>query len=73
MAMDDGSFGRRTWMKFFGILIGVGVAVILVLVFIGNAIAKWGLFGGFLVIGVCFSPRVALRQARGEEGRRMGT
>jgi 4-hydroxybenzoate polyprenyltransferase len=51
MAMDDGSFGGRTWLKMFGILIAVGIAVLLVLIFIGNALAKWGLFGGFLVVG----------------------
>jgi 4-hydroxybenzoate polyprenyltransferase len=51
MAMDDGSLGGRTWLKMFGILLAVGIAVILVLVFISNSIAKWGFFGGFLVIG----------------------
>jgi hypothetical protein len=51
MAMDDGSFTGRVWLKMFAILLGVGIAVILVLVFIGNALAKWGLFGGFLVVG----------------------
>jgi uncharacterized membrane protein YkgB len=51
MAMDDGSMGGRFWLRMFGILIAVGIAVILVLIFIGNALAKWGLFGGFLVIG----------------------
>ena len=51
MAMDDGSLGGRTWLKMFGILILVAVAALLVLIFIGNALAKWGLFGGFIVIG----------------------
>ena len=54
MAMDDGSMGGRTWIKFFAILLGVAVAVILVFIFIGNAIAKWGFVGGFIVIGVVF-------------------
>ena len=51
MAMDDGSFGGRTWLKMFAILIGIGIAVILVFVFISNSIAKWGFLGGFIVIG----------------------
>ena len=51
MAMDDGSLGGRTWLKMLGILILVAVAALLVLIFIGNALAKWGLFGGFIVIG----------------------
>ena len=51
MAMDDGSLGGRTWLKMFGILIAIGIAVILVFVFISNSIAKWGFLGGFLVIG----------------------
>ena len=53
MAMDDGSFGGRTWLKMFGILIAVGIAVILVLVFIfiKSSIIRWGFLGAFIVIG----------------------
>ena len=73
MAMDDGSFGGRTWLKMFGILLAIGIAVILVFVFISNSIAKWGFLGGFIVIGiVLLVPRVGVRQARGEEERRVG-
>jgi 4-hydroxybenzoate polyprenyltransferase len=51
MAMDDGSFTGRTWLKMFAILIGVGIAVILVFTFISRAIFRWGFIGGFIVIG----------------------
>jgi len=51
MAMDDGSLGGREWLKMFGILVGVGVAVVLGFIFISNALFKWGFIGGFIVIG----------------------
>jgi hypothetical protein len=51
MAMDDGSLGGRVWLKMFAILVGVGIAVILVFVFISGALARWGFIGGFIVVG----------------------
>ena len=51
MAMDDGSFTGRVWLKMFAVLLGIGIAVILVLVFISGALARWGFVGGFIVIG----------------------
>jgi hypothetical protein len=52
MAMDDGSLGGRTWLKMFAILIPVAIAVILVFIFIKNAIIRWGFLGAFIAIGV---------------------
>ena len=51
MAMDDGSLTGRVWLKMFGVLVLIGIGALLVLLFIGNALAKWGLFGGLIVIG----------------------
>jgi hypothetical protein len=49
--MDDDSMGGRFWLKYFAILIAVAVAVILCLVFISGAFARWGIIGGFIVLG----------------------
>ena len=51
MAMDDGSMGGRQWLSLFGILIGVGLAVVLCFILISNAFFKWGFVAGFLVVG----------------------
>jgi len=52
MAYDDGSMGGRQWLGLFGILLGVGVAVVLGFILISNALFKWGFIGGFIVIGI---------------------
>jgi hypothetical protein len=49
---DDDSIRTGSWIKFFAIMLGVGVGLVLVIAFVGNAIAKWGLVGGFIVIGI---------------------
>jgi hypothetical protein len=49
---DDESIGSGTWIKFFAIMIGVGIALLLVIFLVGDAIAKWGLVGGFIAIGI---------------------
>jgi hypothetical protein len=48
--MEEG-FGTGTWVKMFAILIGVGIAIILTFVFISGALARWGIIGGFIVVG----------------------
>jgi len=50
MAMDDGSLGGRTWLRFLAILIPVAIAVILVFIFIKNSIIRWGFLGSFIAI-----------------------
>ena len=73
MAMDDGSMGGRTWIKFFAILLGVAVAAILVLGLHRELDREVGLLRR-LPRDRRRAParRVALRQARGEEERRVG-
>ncbi len=48
---DDGSFGAGFWLKVFGTILGVGLAIALILLFMGNVFARWGLIGGMLVFG----------------------
>ena len=49
---NDGSFGAGFWLKIFGTIIGVGLAVLLILLFIGNMFARWGFIGGMIVLGI---------------------
>ncbi len=50
--MDDGSLGSGFVVKLFAALIGIGLAVLLGLVFISNLVARWGLIGGVIVLSV---------------------
>jgi 4-hydroxybenzoate polyprenyltransferase len=68
--MDDDGISGRDWLRMFGILFGIGVAVVLGFIFISNALFKWGFIGGFIVIGavlLLFAWIYDRRQARKDE------
>ena len=48
---DDGSFGTGFWLKVFGTVIGIGIAIFLILIFIHGMFARWGFIGGMIVFG----------------------
>ena len=50
--MDDGSLGAGFVVKLFAALIGVGVVILLSLLFISSLVARWGLIGGVIVLSV---------------------
>ena len=49
---DDGSFGTGFWLKVFGTVIGIGIAIFLILIFIHGMFARWGFIGGMIVLAV---------------------
>ena len=48
---DDG-LGGKFWLGFVGVSIACFFGAILVFIFIGNAWARWGFLGMFLVLSV---------------------
>jgi hypothetical protein len=66
--MDEGS-SAGNWIKLIGIVVGIGAAIFLTLVFITDALLKWGIVGGFIVLGgvlLVFGFLYDRRQARAE-------
>jgi len=48
---NDGSLGGRFWASVLGVCLAVGVGGFLLFWFVGAAWARWGFFGGLLVLG----------------------
>jgi hypothetical protein len=49
--MGEG-IGAGGWVRLLAILLGAGIAILLVLVFITNSVIKYGVLGGVVVIGL---------------------
>jgi Kef-type K+ transport system membrane component KefB len=47
---DDDGLGGKFWLGFVGVSIAFFFGAILVFIFIGNAWARWGFLGMFLVL-----------------------